>query len=65
MITVNGRKVPFEEGMSVRRVLELCRYTFPLIVVKVNDVLVPRDQYDTHLVEDGSDVAAIHLISGG
>jgi thiamine biosynthesis protein ThiS len=51
--------------MTVRRVLEACRYSFPLIVVKVDGVLVQRDEYDTRLVKDGSEVQAIHLISGG
>lgn len=65
MITVNSERIPYEEGMTVRRMLEICRYTFPLLVVKVNGELVPRDAYETFAVPDGSDVQAIHLISGG
>jgi sulfur carrier protein len=65
MVTVNGRSVEWEDGMTVSSLLEKCRYTFPLIIVRVNGDLVPRRQFDAHPVEDGDEVDAIHLISGG
>ncbi len=51
--------------MTVSSLLEKCRYTFPLIIVKINGTLVPRREFDQHRVADGDSVDAIHLMSGG
>jgi sulfur carrier protein len=65
MIRVNGDKLEHREGMTVRDVLKARNFVFPLIVVKVDGVLVPREQMDQRLVPDGADVEVIHLMSGG
>jgi len=40
-------------------------WSFPLIIVRVNGVLVERAQWDSSLVHDGDTVDALHLVSGG
>ncbi len=65
MITVNGDSVTWEEGMTVSSLLAKCRYSFPLIIVKINGALVPRREFNVHPVADGDSVEAIHLMSGG
>ena len=66
MIRVNGkREVPWREGMTVRDVLDACRYTFPLVVISIDGEVVPRNDYDTRLVDDSAAVKVMHLISGG
>ncbi len=65
MIRVNQEEMEWEAGMSVQDVLDRRKYTFPLIVVKVNDELVRKEAYATYRVPDGADVQVIHLISGG
>jgi sulfur carrier protein len=65
MISVNQEDMEWEPGMTVQDILDRRRYTFPLILVKVNGELVHKDAYATYQVEDGSDVKVIHLISGG
>ncbi len=64
-ITVNGNRIGWEEGMTVRRVLEKMNYTFRMLVIKVNGVLVKKENWDTHLVPPEADVSVYHLISGG
>jgi sulfur carrier protein len=65
MIHVNEEEMEWEAGMTVQDVLDRRKYTFPLIVVKVNGDLVRKEAYGTHRVPDGADVRVIHLISGG
>lgn len=66
MIRVNKRTdVAWEEGMTVSDLLERLNYTFPHIIVKVNDELVSREAYETRIIPDGADVRVIHLIAGG
>lgn len=65
MITVNGSPHPWREGMTVSDVLEERRFTFPLLVVRIDGRLVPRGSYAEAQVPDGSDVDVMHLMSGG
>ena len=62
---MNGRTVEWEEGMTVQRVLEVMKYTFRMLVVKVDGKLVKRDDYARTGVPEGADVKVIHLVAGG
>lgn len=50
---------------TIKKLLAYKNWTFPLIIVKINDKLIQRDQWDTTLVADGDTIEAIHLVSGG
>jgi len=65
MIKVNGRNSEWEEGLTVRRLLEKKNYTFPSIVVQINEKFIPPSQYETTAINDGDEVKVIHLTSGG
>ena len=65
MICVNDEQMEWEKGITVQDVLDRRRYTFPLIVVRVNGELVPKEAYGSFRVPDNADVKVIHLISGG
>ncbi len=65
-ILLNNREATYDASqLTVRQLLDAMNFTFPMIVVKVNDKLVKREQYGDVLVRDGDSVEAIHLISGG
>lgn len=57
-------KLPGDQ-MTIRELLDYKRFTFKLLVIKINDKLVKRDEYDKALVKDGDNVMVMHLISGG
>lgn len=65
MININGKGYPWEEGLTVKQLLAKKSFTFPLIVVTVNGEPVAESEYVCTIIEDGDDVKAIHLISGG
>ncbi|MCK4902416.1 MAG: sulfur carrier protein ThiS [Thermoplasmatales archaeon] len=64
-IEVNGRKVDWVEKETIKDLLKRMRYTFPLVVVKINDKVIPRSEFSEVLVSDNSNIAVIHMISGG
>jgi len=64
-IEVNGRKVDWVEKETIKDLLKRMRYTFPLVVVKINDKVIPRSEFSEVLVPDNSNIAVIHMISGG
>ena len=66
MIRINNEyQVEWRSSMTVQYLLEELKFTFRMIVVKVNGQVVLRPDYATTLVPDGAEVQALHLISGG
>jgi sulfur carrier protein len=65
MIKVNGKEMDFKGGNTVRDLLDMCKFTFPHIVVKINGKVIMREQYAEAAINDGDDVQVIHLIGGG
>ena len=64
-IEVNGKNVDWVQNETVEGLLKRMRYTFPLVVVKINDKFVPKQDFSKVLVRDKSKIAVIHMISGG
>ncbi|MCJ7524272.1 MAG: sulfur carrier protein ThiS [Candidatus Aminicenantes bacterium] len=65
-INLNNKEVSMAgESFSVRELLNLMHFTFPMIVVKINGRLVKKEDYERVFIGDGDNVEAIHLISGG
>ena len=65
MIKVNGRDREWEKDLTVALLLKKCKYTFPLIMVKVNGKYIPKEKYQGTLIMDNDDVQVIHSIAGG
>ncbi|OQA40427.1 MAG: hypothetical protein BWY52_02874 [Chloroflexi bacterium ADurb.Bin325] len=66
MIRVNGQyDVAYRPGMTVQDVLAALKFSFRMIVVKIDGEVVLRKDFATTEVPDGAEMQAIHLISGG
>lgn len=66
MIRVNDQyDVEHRPGMTVQDVLDTLKFSFRMIVVKINGQVVLRRDFKTTEVPDGAEMQAIHLISGG
>jgi len=65
MLQVNNEPLEWHEGMTVRDILVARNYKFPLLIVTVDDALVPPQDYLHATVRDGADVKVVHLMSGG
>jgi len=64
-IEVNGRKIEWVENETIKQLLRRMRYTFPLVVVKINQKVVFRKDFSDTIVPDKSLIDVIHMISGG
>ncbi len=65
-ITLNSNPEEFVEGsMTVSELLKSKNYTFKMLVIKINGVLVKKSEYDTAVIREGDEVHVLHLISGG
>ena len=65
MITVNGKKVPWREGMTVSDLLNDLNDSYTYIVVRINDKQVSRPNFDTTLIPDNSEVFLVPMVAGG
>lgn len=66
IITFNNRLEEVPDGpISVNDLIKFKNFTFKMLVTKVNDELVKKDQRDEVLVYEGDKVEVLHLISGG
>jgi thiamine biosynthesis protein ThiS len=66
MILVNGKfEAEWEEGMTVSELLRQLKFSFPLIIVSVDGMLVPKEEYATHEIPDETEVKVLHMSAGG
>lgn len=65
-IILNHREETFDaETLTVADIIRLKKFTFRMLVTKVNGQVVKVDERDKVYVKDGDNVEVIHLISGG
>lgn len=65
-ILLNGREEEFDnEKMSVDEMLLLKKFSFRMRIIKINDLLIAKDKYDSAIIHDGDKVEMLYLMSGG
>jgi sulfur carrier protein len=65
VLNVNGDPHPWREGLTISELLREKSFTFPMKVISINKVLVPKSAYATQLLSDGDEVEVVHLTGGG
>ncbi|HOX49235.1 MAG TPA: sulfur carrier protein ThiS [Spirochaetia bacterium] len=65
-ITLNAQSESYpERSLTVREILARKRWSFPLVIARLNGELVPREAYAERSVSDGDALELYHLVSGG
>lgn len=65
-ITLNNRPESFDkESLTLIELIEVKKFTFKLLVTKVNGNLIKKNDRENAIIRDGDKVDVIHLISGG
>lgn len=65
-IMLNNRAEIIEgDVFSISQIMVIKSFKFRMLVVRLNDRLIKKDEYETTLVKDGDDLKIIHLVSGG
>jgi len=57
-IEVNGKHAEWVKNETVEQLLKRMKYTFPLVVVKINEKVILKKDFK-------SKIAVLHMISGG
>lgn len=64
-IEVNTLKIDWEENETIKQLLKRMKYTFPLVVVKINKKVILRSDFSKVIVPNNSKIDVIHMICGG
>lgn len=65
-INLNNRSEAFDATeLSIAQIMEQKSFRFKLLVVKLNGILIDKNDFASTTVRDGDDLMIIHLVSGG
>jgi sulfur carrier protein len=65
-INLNNREEVLDENLlTLSELIKIKKFSFKLLITKINGVLVKTDQRDKSMIKDGDKVDIIHMISGG
>ena len=65
-ITLNNRIEYFEEdGLTFEELFLIKKFSFKMLVTKLNGQLVKKEDRGTTQIHEGDDVTVLHLVSGG
>ena len=65
MLMVNNREHPFQDGMSIKTLMDEKGFVFHRIIVKLNGKVIEHSDYAKTMLKDGDNVKAIHIHAGG
>lgn len=64
-VQVNGDRVELDAGVTITRLLETYDLGHAACAVEVNTRIVPRQEHDAHVIEDGDAIEIVSLVGGG
>ncbi|MBI9033623.1 MAG: sulfur carrier protein ThiS [Bacteroidales bacterium] len=65
-ITLNNRAASFDcESMTMGEIMEIKKFTFTKIIVRVNNEIVEPHEYDSTIIQENDNVMVLHLLAGG
>ncbi|HAP35140.1 MAG TPA: thiamine biosynthesis protein ThiS [Bacteroidetes bacterium] len=67
-LTLNNRSESIntsKEIITVSELLAIQKFSYKMLIVRINDFVVKTENYSTTTIKDGDNVQVIHLISGG
>jgi sulfur carrier protein len=65
-ITLNNQQETIDANtLTVSDLLVIKKYTYKMIVVKINDRIIEPSDYETTIISDGDNVLVIHFFAGG
>ncbi len=64
-ITINNKQTEFPEGTTLRGVADSCQLPEKGVAVAVNNEMVSRGEWDSHVVNDGDTIVILKAFCGG
>jgi thiamine biosynthesis protein ThiS len=65
-ITLNNKIEVFpNETLTIKEILELKKFTYPKLIVKLNDVIIENQDFESTFLKEGDNLIILHLLAGG
>ncbi|ELI6453591.1 sulfur carrier protein ThiS [Yersinia ruckeri] len=64
-ILLNDESIELEDALTVNQLLTQLDYNQPGSALVINQTIIPRNNWDTHILQDGDDVLLFQAIAGG
>lgn len=64
-ITLNEQPLELAQVLSITALLEQLGRHQPGTALAINHIIIPRNQWDTHWVQEGDDILLFQAIAGG
>lgn len=64
-IQFNDESVHCPDNLALEQLLEQLRVLKPGIALAINQTIVPHEQWETHLLNDGDQILLFQAIAGG
>jgi sulfur carrier protein len=65
-VIINGKDTTLENQVSIKELLEKEYVEMQdYVTVQVNEDIIPRDDYETHIIKDGDTVEFLYYMGGG
>lgn len=65
MFLLNNRPEEWHDNLTIADLLIQKKFTFKLLVIKINGKLIKKNEYQNAIIPESADVKVIHLMSGG
>ena len=65
IILNNREEIVDRDTITIEELIQYKNYTFKLLVTKLNDKLIKKDERKTVKIKDGDTVVVLHMVSGG
>lgn len=64
-VTINGKRVALTEGTTVQQFLHAKGFQDRLVVVELNEAILPRSAFASTFLVAGDRVEIVHFVGGG
>ena len=64
-IHFNDETMQCADNLTLETLLEQMRLLKPGVALAINQTIVPREQWETHLLHDGDQILLFQAIAGG
>ena len=64
-VMVNGESTDIKSGSTVAELLELLQIARERVAVEVGLEIVPKANYDSHVLTEGDRIEIVHFVGGG
>ncbi len=65
MVKINGNSCDSVIGINLHDYLMSASFDHRRIAVEINGIIIPKNQYESTIIEDGDNIEIVNFVGGG